>query len=247
MPANGLIYAPSHACACFMEAKLYGFWALAAGRELELPDELSGAGRLLEGPAFGEGVGDSISGEWPMHRGGPSRSGSTTAEIAPKLDTRWQTELGGRLTAPVVSGDTLVVAQIDAHRVVALDAKDGKARWTHTAGGRVDSPPTIYGNLVLFGAADGSITCLRLVDGELVWRFQAAPRDLRTVSLDQVESLWPVHGSVLGAGRRGLRGGRPLELSRRRYRPLGTRPGQWGRARLRPPRQRADGRPGCRG
>jgi len=38
---------------------------------------------------------------------------------------------------------------------------------------------------------------VRLDDGELVWRFTAARSDLRTVSYNQVESLWPVHGSVL--------------------------------------------------
>jgi hypothetical protein len=30
LPANGLIYTPPHACGCYMEAKLRGFWALAA-------------------------------------------------------------------------------------------------------------------------------------------------------------------------------------------------------------------------
>ncbi|MCK5173418.1 MAG: PQQ-binding-like beta-propeller repeat protein, partial [Planctomycetes bacterium] len=33
MPSNGLIYAPPHSCGCFMEAKLYGFWALAPQRD----------------------------------------------------------------------------------------------------------------------------------------------------------------------------------------------------------------------
>jgi hypothetical protein len=41
------------------------------------------------------------------------------------------------------------------------------------------------------------VYCLRLSDGELVWRFQAAPADQRTVVWGQIESVWPVHGSVL--------------------------------------------------
>jgi hypothetical protein len=36
-----------------------------------------------------------------------------------------------------------------------------------------------------------------LSDGELVWRFLAAPFDRRTVAWGQLESIWPVHGSVL--------------------------------------------------
>jgi hypothetical protein len=49
----------------------------------------------------------------------------------------------------------------------------------------------------LFGSADGCVYCLRASDGELVWRFLAAPADRRVAYYDQVESAWPVHGSVL--------------------------------------------------
>jgi outer membrane protein assembly factor BamB len=35
MPCNGLIYAPPHSCACYIQSKLSGFWALAPGREEE--------------------------------------------------------------------------------------------------------------------------------------------------------------------------------------------------------------------
>ena len=42
--------------------------------------------------------------------------------------------------------------------------------------------------------------CLRARDGKLAWRFRAAPVDRRTVARNQVESLWPVHGSVLVQG-----------------------------------------------
>ncbi|UCG56572.1 MAG: hypothetical protein JSU70_17120, partial [Phycisphaerales bacterium] len=37
----------------------------------------------------------------------------------------------------------------------------------------------------------------RASDGRLVWRFLAAPSYLRIAAFDQVESAWPVHGSVL--------------------------------------------------
>jgi hypothetical protein len=86
---------------------------------------------------------------------------------------------------------------VDQHRVLAFDAADGTPRWAFTAGGRVDSPPTIHHNLVLFGCRDGFIYCLRGSDGELAWKFRAAPVDERMVACEQLESVWPVHGSVL--------------------------------------------------
>jgi hypothetical protein len=38
---------------------------------------------------------------------------------------------------------------------------------------------------------------LRIDDGELVWRFCAAPEDRLVGAFDRLESAWPVHGSVV--------------------------------------------------
>ena len=91
----------------------------------------------------------------------------------------------------------LFVAQIDEHTLHALDAESGDKLWHYTAGGRVDSPPTIWQGRVLFGSADGWVYCLRAADGARIWRFRAAPVDQRLTAFEQVESVWPVHGSVL--------------------------------------------------
>ena len=82
-------------------------------------------------------------------------------------------------------------------RVHALDAKTGSTIWTYTAGGRVDSPPTIYKGLAIFGCADGYVYAVAASDGQLAWRFRAAPIDQRLMSYEQIESVWPVHGSTL--------------------------------------------------
>jgi outer membrane protein assembly factor BamB len=199
MPCNGLIYAPSHACGCFMEAKLYGFWALAPDRQSRRPN--SGNARLEKGPAYGrigetESFGRS-SNDWPMHRHDPLRSGSTLMKLSSQLKDAWSVSIGGKLSAPVAAGGSVIVSAIDEHQVVALDAENGQRKWAFTAGGRVDSAPTLYRGLVLLGCADGWVYCLRLSDGAGIWRFRAAPEELNTVALGQVESVWPVHGSIL--------------------------------------------------
>ena len=89
------------------------------------------------------------------------------------------------------------MAEKDAHAVRCLDAGTGKTLWRFIAGGRVDSSPTVYDGHVLFGCRDGSVICLRATDGALVWRFRAAPSDRHIVAYEQVESLWPVQGSIL--------------------------------------------------
>ena len=204
LPANGLMYAPSHACGCYMESKLRGFWALAADRPSvseakHLPPNES---RLEKGPAFGQPIDLQSSGAdqrdfWPMYRHDPLRSGVAGTLLPSELRQGWKTGIGGKLTQPVIAGGKLVVASINDNSVHALDEKSGRVLWTHVAGGRVDSPPVIHEGMVLFGSADGRVYCLRLADGQLVWRFLAARADVRSVAYDQVESLWPVHGSPL--------------------------------------------------
>jgi len=209
IPANGLLYAPPHSCGCYIEAKLAGFWALApatqrTGRVPGGEDSATEAPRLEKGPAFSEiasGRPQAIdSSDWPTYRHDAARSGSTATPVPRDLKPAWRAKLGGRLTAVTVAGGKVFVAQADAHTVHALDARTGQPVWRFTAGGRVDSPPTVHGGLALFGSSDGWVYCLRASDGALAWRLRAAPSNARAVAFEQVESLWPVRGSVLVHG-----------------------------------------------
>jgi len=199
LPANGLLYVPSDQCFCQPGSKLLGYAAVKAGPETplaEVPDE----DRLEKGPAY-SAARDSSSTEnpddWPTFRHDAARSGASPSRVPAGVVIDWKAEFTGKLTAPVAAAGKLFVARPDAHTVHALDAATGKPLWQFTANGRVDSPPTIHRGLVLFGSADGWVYCLRASDGELAWRFLAAPVDRRVGYFDQVESAWPVHGSVV--------------------------------------------------
>ena len=200
IPANGLVYAPPDACACFGKVKQPGMFAAAGKRRAD--GRLPFAGDPLEkGPAYGESAMIKPTAEppadWPMYRRDPTRSGSVRTTLGDKLRQQWSARIGGRLTQPVIAHGLAVVAAIDAHTVHALGAEDGKIRWTFTAGGRIDSPPTLHAGMVYFGSADGYVYALRAMDGKPAWRFRAAPADHRVVAYEQVESVWPVHGAVL--------------------------------------------------
>ena len=201
MPANGLLYVPPHSCVCSTDDLLKcGFTVLAPGNKEETEAQPAPAPALEQGPAFGfSPTGRAAVGEddWPTFRHNGSRSGATSAIVSHDLRVDWKADLGGKLTSPVIANGILLVAQTDSHRVDALDAATGARLWTHTAGARIDSPPTIHQGRALFGSADGRVYCLRLEDGELIWRFRAAPRDRRIVVDGQLESAWPVSGNVL--------------------------------------------------
>ncbi len=202
MPCNGLLYAPPHNCACYPEAKLYGLNVLApATKSRRPPQPLADDQRLLRGPAFMalqqlESNANNPA-DWPTYRHDRGRTGSTSVAVQANLTRAWQSQFQGRLTSVVVADGRLFVAEIDRHTLHALDTQTGRRLWSRTVGGRIDSPPTIAGPRVLFGSTDGMIHCLRATDGELAWSFQAAPADRRLPSFEQLESAWPVHGSVL--------------------------------------------------
>ncbi len=199
-PANGMLYVPPDQCFCQPGAKFLGYAALKANPD-NAPKPVPDSQRLEKGPAFGT-IANRKSpienpNDWPTFRHDAARSGTTQTRVPSNVEIDWKVTLKGKLTAPVAAGGKVFVAKPDAHTIYALDMASGQESWRFTANGRIDSPPTIYKGLVLFGSADGRVYCVRASDGQLVWRFLAAPTDQRIGSFGQIESTWPVHGSVL--------------------------------------------------
>ena len=218
MPCNGLLYVPPHPCACYSQAKLNGFMALAP-RSQRSGVRGQRSERLEGGPAYVAVISNQSSvtsgpkrrtpqlvtdhrslttDDWPTFRADSSRSGGVRANVSTTgLKSTWRTGIGGRLSSPVMAEGRLFVTSVDDHAVHALNAVDGAKLWQFTAGARVDSPPTVYRGRVVFGCRDGWVYCLRAADGVLAWRFRAAPTERHIVVDDQLESAWPVHGSIL--------------------------------------------------
>jgi outer membrane protein assembly factor BamB len=202
MPANGLIYVPQHSCGCHPNEKLIGLNALSPRSSAD-GDPAADPERLEKGPAYGNAANlksESInlkSGDWPTYRRDARRSGFQDLPAPQGVSTAWAAKLTAPVTAPVVTGGSVFVAETDRHTLHALSAEDGKPLWTFVADGRIDSPPTISSGLCLFGTRNGFAYCLRAADGELAWRFRAGPRQRRMFSYEQLESVWPVHGNVL--------------------------------------------------
>lgn len=198
MPCNGLLYKPPDSCCCYYQSKLEHFCALSPASALakKTPEE----GRLEKGPAYNQvagGKAPAAKSDWPMYRRDAARSGSSPSSIAAALKKRWSVAIGGKLTQPVVASGKVFVSSVNRQTLYALDAGSGKVLWQYVAGGRIDSSPTVHESTVLFGCADGWVYCLRAEDGVLAWRYLVAPEDRQIVSYQQVESIWPVHGSVL--------------------------------------------------
>ena len=197
MPANGMMYTPPHPCACYYQSSMTGFSAITPQ---ERPARnIPGSRRLHKGPAYGQADGGKEYSEswWPVYRQNNERTGYVKTRVSSSISPSWKIRVGDNLSQPTVSGGRVFVSAVDQHTVYAFDADSGSELWRFTTGGRVDSPPTIYGGMAVFGSSDGYVYAVRVEDGELVWRYLAAPEDTKIVSYGQLESVWPIHGSVL--------------------------------------------------
>jgi hypothetical protein len=105
----------------------------------------------------------------------------------------------GHMSAPVVADGVAVVVDIHRHQLVAVAVATGKELWRRNVSGRLQTPPTLYKGTCLFGCADGNVYCLDAQDGTLAWKMRMGPDDRRMVSYGQVQSVWPVIGTVLVA------------------------------------------------
>jgi len=200
MPCNGLLYAPPHACGCYIAAKLTGFYALASEMDSGFPADKLEENRIERGPAFSDGttIRDSaiLDKDWSTYRHDAQRSGRTGCTVPVTLQHEWHVDVGGKLTSPTIAGRRVFLASVDEHRVCAIDADSGKSKWDFTADARVDSPPTLYSDQAIFGCRDGCVYSLRTSDGSLAWRLRAARGERQITATGQLESVSPIHGSV---------------------------------------------------
>ena len=202
LPANGLVYSTPYSCQCSMGAMYQGMHAYAshetALQASDQPIPVERSARLEKGPAYNKitDTTPAAKDDWPAYRCDGFRSGTTESEIPAKLSARWEAKLPGAASAVTVAAGSVFAADVDTHTIYALDSNTGQTKWAYTADGRIDSPPAYYNGTVLFGSRDGWVYCLRASDGILSWRFKDLP-DRLIGAFGQLESAWPVAGSVL--------------------------------------------------
>ena len=175
VPANGLIYVPPTHCRCY--SMIEGYVALESRGQMGTPlARANPTDHLREGPAYGrvsvsERSDLSPAHDWPTFRQDDMRKAHVEFNLPEKLRLLWTHQLPGaqQLGAPVVAGETLVVADDGSHRVVAIDIETGDTKWSFSADGPVRGSATISSGHCLFGCRDGWVYALRLTDGALVW------------------------------------------------------------------------------
>ncbi len=212
-PDYGMVLGQSSGCGCMQPLR-----ALMALHNTALPQPIPDGVRLTRGTVFDSPLGPPAKpDEWPAYLANNARHSSNASSAPATPKELWKLKLGeplgpktegatldwrlacfnmGPVTSPVVSGGIVVVALRDQHAVVAIDAGTGKERWRFYTDGRLINPPTLYKGRVIFGTRGGTVFNLDLRTGALAWSFTAAPEQRYIVAYGQLESAWPLHGSL---------------------------------------------------
>ncbi len=207
-PANGLTYLTPNHCFCLPYLPGHNVFHPRRPRPADDPDRLeASSGKPAAAVA-------ASADSWPAYLRDNLRSSWSAAKLPAKLQLLWtlrpaQPRAGlvgeewvnqwhgqGPVTGVSVAEGIAALALTDRQEVVALDPATGKERWRATVEGRVDSQPTIALGTVFVGTRSGWLYAFNRDTGERLWRFRAAPRREQIVVDGQLESLWPLFGTV---------------------------------------------------
>jgi len=208
-PAAGMTFiTPTQ---CFCAPYLPGFKAFHP-RPFEGVQTLQ---RLEKGAAPPAAKSDAPA-DWPMYMANARRGNWTFSKLPKTLKQLWTIKPAsedakhpivrewrdnwytqGPITSVSISEGAAVFALIDQQQIVSIDMSTGKTKWRKIIDGRVDTAPTIRNGVVYAGTRNGWIYALNRDSGKLIWRFFAVPRTEKLVTFGQLESRWPLFGSVL--------------------------------------------------
>ena len=105
----------------------------------------------------------------------PGTDGIVVAYDADSGKVAWQRKTGLNESSPLVAGGLVYVGDWNG-RVWALDARDGRTRWTFRTSGRIKGSPALSGGRLYVGDYDGGLYALNARTGRLAWRSSAQPR-----------------------------------------------------------------------
>jgi outer membrane protein assembly factor BamB len=117
---------------------------------------------------------NSLSAEWPMHRGNAQRTGFyDDAAGYPKNNPIWTIKLGGPIvSSPIVQGGHIYLGCRDSS-LYCLDTASGKQIWKAKTEGWIDASPLVDKGMVIVGSRDGSVYVFDKWNGDLLKRFRA--------------------------------------------------------------------------
>lgn len=171
------------------------------------------AGAMLAAGALG-----ATAADWPTWRNDAARTAASADALPETLHLQWSRPLPAIAPAwpnearlhfdgayePIVAGQLVLVGSPLDGSLTAFDTATGEQRWKFFTEGPVRFAPVAWEDHVYVGSDDGYVYCLRVADGELLWKVCGAPEDWperRHLGNARLISFWPVRGGpVLAEG-----------------------------------------------
>lgn len=155
-----------------------------------------------------------MAADWPQWRGDAQHSGFSPAALPAEMKLLWKREFSPRQQAwpsplnqylmqfdrqfePVVMHNVMLLAFNDADKVVGIDVKTGKSLWTFFTNGPVRLAPALYNGRAYISCDDGFLYCVKVSDGSLLWKFDAAPDRRHVLGNRRIISMWPIRGGAV--------------------------------------------------
>ena len=199
LPANGLLYLGPWQCDCNLS--LIGNIARCSAGNFKFDHVATTKKRLERFPGPKKVTAFPVTrADWPTFRGNNARSSSSNAETAATAGLAWRFDQSvSSRTHTVAAGGLIFATGLDGV-VRAIDATNGKEKWTFPTNSPIRMPPTIALDRAYVGAGDGHVYCLEAASGRPLWRFRAAPVERQIMVYDRLTSTWPVNSGVLVSG-----------------------------------------------
>lgn len=210
--ANGLIYGTPEDCVCNPNQIMANLAIGSSSKEATAAD-FTTVRQPIKGNGVSPTTSSSNSNDWPTTYGNQQRGlstkavGPTTLNLmntkvvtnSPRdgaVSVSWRSSGTFGLTAPVVAGGIIHVADVEGGIVHAISETTYNTIWTFTAEGKISSAPTIEKGHCVFSSHDGYIYCLQADNGNLIWKNRVAPIEKRIPAFGLFESPWPVASGV---------------------------------------------------
>jgi outer membrane protein assembly factor BamB len=108
---------------------------------------------------------------WPVFHGNTTQTGVASSTLPDQLEILWQFKAKDSIEgAAAIQNGVVYVASMDEN-LYALDAADGRLKWTYKAG-PVKASPSVDRGCVYVGNIDGMFHCVDAASGQKRWTYE---------------------------------------------------------------------------
>lgn len=134
--------------------------------------------------------------DWPVFRGNPQMTGTTTANLPEQLAERWTFPCKNGLEgAPAIVGDTVYLASLGEH-LYALELATGREKWRLRLA-PMKAAPAVANGRIFVGDIDGKFYCVDAATGKQLWMFETGGEITSGANFHGTSVLVGSHDSTL--------------------------------------------------